>query len=223
MCIRDSTKWVFNNEEFYTDYFSITGEYRKEFPSINEQQRNFFQESSTCRRARIRELIQSIERCMETEKFLAIEKELGAEIIRFGELTKAAKSRLGKMEKEQEAGLYSEFEPEESSLREAEKKERAEQERIESEQKDLEARYIAKAEKLREEESAIRRRERDVFGAEDPLGELPKRIDAVSGDINRLQGKSGIYKAEEDEISDEERRIDEQLAEFARIEERVYG
>ncbi|MCY2685866.1 hypothetical protein [Salinimicrobium sp. TH3] len=218
-----NTKWVFNNEEFYTDYFSITGENRKEFPSINEQQRSFFQESSTCRRARIRELIQSIERCMETDKFLAIEKELGAEIVRIGELTTAAKSRLGKMETEQEAGLYSEFEPEENGLREAEKGERAESERIEAEQKDLEARYTAKTEKLREEESAIRRRERDVFGAEDPMGELPRRINAVSGDIDRLQGKSEKCKTEEDKISDEERRIDEQLAEFARIETRIYS
>lgn len=218
-----NTKWVFNNEEFYTDYFSITGENRKELPSINEQQRSLFQESSTCRRARIRELIQSIERCMETGEFLAIEKNFRAEISRIEELTKVAKSRLGKMEAEQEAGLYSEFEPEESSLREAEKKERAESHKIESKQKELEARYTTKAEKLREEESAIRRRERDVFGAENPLGELPRRINAVSGDINRLQGKYGKNQAEENEISDEERRIDEQLAEYARIEERVYG
>lgn len=218
-----NTKWVFNNEEFYTNYFSITGENRKEFPSINEQQRSFFQESSTCRRARINELIYSINRCMETEQFFGFEEKLGAEISRIGEHTKAAKSRLGKMEAEQEAGLYSEFEPEEKSLSEAEDTERAEHERIEAEQKDLEARYTAKAEELREEESTIRRRERDVFGAENPLTELPKRISAVSSDIERHHKKEGLAATEEDEISDEERRIDEQLAEFARIETRIYS
>lgn len=218
-----NTKWIFNNEEFYTNYFSITGENRRELSTINEQQRSLFQESSPCRRVRIKELIYGIKRSMESSQFEAVENRLREEVCRIGELTETARARLAEMEAEQEAGLYSEFEPEEKELRGAEEKERAEKEEIETRRSNLEKRYNSKAEKLRDEESAIRRRERDVFGAEDPLGELPRRIDAVSGDINRLQGKNGKDQAEEDEISDEERRVDEQLAEFARIETRIYS
>ncbi|MHA6279544.1 hypothetical protein ACXYMT_05130 [Salinimicrobium sp. CAU 1759] len=218
-----NTKWVFNHEEFYTDYFSITGENRREFPSINEQQRSFFQESSTCRRARIRELVYAIERSMETDQFHTVEEDLRVEVNRVGKLSEAARARLAEMETEQEADLYSEFEPEERSLREAEKRERTEYKKIEQRHKDLENRYNSKAEELRAEEQAIRARERDVFGVEDPLEHLPRRIKAVSGDIDRLQGKIGKQEAEEVKIGDEERRIDEQLEKFARIEAKLFS
>lgn len=217
----DNTKWAFNNEEFYTNYYSITSENRRELPSVDSEQRSIQQESSECRRARIRELILSIERFVETNEFGEIEQNLRDEIRRIEKLTESAKSRLAAMEEEQERGLYSEFTKEEKCLSEFERREWEESNKIEKQCKELEDRYNREATKLETEEGPIRERERNEFETLNPLEELPRRITSLSSEIRGFTKKITDQEIEIERLKLEERGIDVQLAEFDRIEARI--
>ena len=80
---------------------------------------------------------------------------------------------------------------------------------------------IVKREKLEEEESTIRSKERREFESEEPLKYLPNRIESLSGDIRRFKDKRKFEESGNDTVIQEERRIDVQLAEFDRIETRL--
>ncbi|MBE7641046.1 hypothetical protein GUB10_11940 [Salegentibacter sp. BLCTC] len=216
-----NTNWVFNNEEFYTDYLSITNTGRKKLHSLAEKQREFQQESFNCRAGRIRELIRTIKQCLESDTFKEIENQLRSEVERVGRLAESAKSGLARMEKEEKRGLYSEFEREEKKLAESESREQAASAELKCRYFVLEERYSRKAEELGEEESAIRRRERDVFGAENPFESLPRRTAGLENDIQRIKNQGKVQEGQTIQVGPEERGIDEQLEEFNRIETRL--
>lgn len=211
-------KWVYNNEEFHTKYIFVPRENEKELSEFDSEQKKLFTESVTCRKSRIRNLIYQIRTILGTKQYGNLKKNLESEIKRIEEFRKSAESRLGKMESTEKDRVYSEFAEEETELGRFEKKERERSQRITGDHSDLEERYLAKAEQLSEQEIPIRRREREEFGAENPIESLPGHRKALSNDIERIKNKRKNEESDGNKISEEERRIDVQLAEFDRIE-----
>lgn len=216
-----NTKWVYSNEEFRTSYSSVSNETEGELYSTDEEQKKLFSESLACRRSRIRNLIQRIKDLLETEQYRKIKTNLQTEVDRIERLRKSAESRLGEMETEEERRINSDIKKQERELRESEKVERQRGENIRKRYSDLEGRYNFKREKLEEEESTIRSKERREFESEEPLKYLPNRIESLSGDIRRFKDKRKFEESGNDTVIQEERRIDVQLAEFDRIETRL--
>jgi len=216
-----TVKWVYNNEEFNTEYLHISEEDKTELRESDEEQKKLLTESLACRRSRIRRLIRRIKRILETKQYRKIKADLQSEVDRIEGLRRSAESRLEEVERAEEGRIHLEFEAEERELSKKEKTVRQKTTELNKRYKTLEARYYSKRGKLKEEETAIRSREQRVFGCDDPATNLRTRTIALSNDIERLEGKRKIEGSKNESISDEERRIDEQLAEFARIETRL--
>lgn len=216
-----NTNLVFNNEEFYTDYLSITNTGRKELHALAEKQRGFQQESFNCRAGRIRELIRTIEQCLESDTFKEIENQLRSEVQRVERLAESAKSGLAEMEEHHGGEQYSEYKIKRDGIEESHKRERERSIEIECKYQILEERYNRKRGKIEAEELSIRRRERNVFGAENPFESLPRRTAGLENDIQRLKNQGKVQEGQTIQIGPEERKIDEQLEEFNRIETRL--
>lgn len=214
-------KWVYNNEEFHTKYIFVPRENEKELPEFDPEQKKLFTESFACRKSRIGNFIHQIRTILGTKQYGYLKDNLESEIERVEELRKAAATKLGKMEKVEKDRVYSEFTEEEKELGRFEKEERERSEQIKEDHSDLEERYFAKTEQLSEQEIPIRSREREEFGAESPIESLPRRRKALSNDIERLKNKRKNGESDNNKFSEEERRIDVQLAEFDRIETRL--
>ena len=145
------TKWLFNNEEAYTEYIPVTSGDSETLPHTDELQRRLFEENISCRTAEINSLIRSITRCLESRKYLEFERRIKLDLQRVKENTERERIKLLELQGEHRKRIEERFQNEREQLSEREIN-------FEIESKGLERRYLAKKEECRTEEENLDRK-----------------------------------------------------------------
>lgn len=173
----NNIKWIYNYEEECTKYIYATAKSSEGISPVDELQRRLFEENFECRRSQINNLIRTIRKNLASKQYREIEQEFELEISRVEANTKRAQYKLDtyregirdsvhqkfeSREKQlttQQEGIESDFERKSRVLRsDFEKKEREFKQRS----ADYEGRYIAKKEKLENEQRTIVNQQRAI-------------------------------------------------------------
>lgn len=231
------TKWIYNNEIEKADYFQFSkGNFRGVYDS-DEDQRKLSEEGFRCRKARLTNLIQSIDRIIRSEPYRNLESELRSEIQRVEGNTKRAESELEDLRNESiERGIS-----EHSERRRAlEQRRRALEERrskFRETTENYEGRYLRKSGELEQQEIGIDEEIRELaiaeeeyyFGGgktESAYSEVSRKYREEERDLDEsIQGlqrkirlleheKEGIRKNIESAPAELERRRGKLLADF---------
>lgn len=94
----DKTKWVFNYEQEITDYLRISKGNSEGISSIDEVQRQFYEETLRCRVSQIGNLVRSIKRCLESKPYREIDNAIRSEISRVERNTENNRERLQRIQ-----------------------------------------------------------------------------------------------------------------------------
>lgn len=207
--VTKNTKWVFNHVEQNTNYFQLSNRTSERILPIDSIEMGFFRESVTCRENQIRNLIRGLRKCVESQHYRNIEQNLESELSRAKGNAERERKRLEQLRIQHRESVESRFreaydilEREESefehSLEETQRQlyeeYNREQTDIERQHTNLEGRYLAKLESIRQEQTIINR---------------------------ELKSRPGVGRAEEDirrQFEPEEARIDNQLDSIKREE-----
>lgn len=142
------TKWIYNDLEERTDYIQVSKGNREEISSIDELQRQFFEESIACRKSQIGNLIRSISRCLEGQQYRNLVFQLEQELSRVKTNTERNRERLEQLRSEYRERVSERFR---NSFEQIENEERELAEHIEREREKLAGEYRAKVEVIEQE------------------------------------------------------------------------
>lgn len=177
-------KWVYNELEERTDFLQVSKGNREEILSIDEFEREFFQESLTCRKSQISNLIRSIGRSLEGQQYRNNVFQLEQELSRIETNTDRNRERLGQLRKEHRVRVTERFR---DSYEQIESQERELAEYIEREQGILANEYHGATEEIKRKD-----------------GNLETRYLKRRGELKNLQ-REIEYRTTETEISIDER------------------
>lgn len=226
--VTKNTKWVFNHVEQNTNYFQLSNRTSERIFQIDPIEMGFFRESVTCRENQIRNLIRGLRKCVESQHYRNIERQLESELSRVKENAERDRERLEQLRNQHRETVESRFtesydilEREESefehSVEDAQRKlyeeYNREQTAIEEQHDDLERRYLAKIESIREEQAIVNR-----------------EIKLRQGDGRTEEGIRREFESEEaridnqlDSIKREQRYIRESIQSESEFEENFEG
>ena len=215
-------KWVYNEIEANTEYIFVSEATNNGIWSIDDDQRNIFEESYKCRASQLKYLIRSVKRALESQSYNRTEQLFESEISRVEKATAAEQQRLGKLEtgidnevQLQYADQFIELDRQRGKLDESEKEFRR---HIEG----LEERYRTKDDKIRGEQEEIRgdqeglndikRRELENGGTEESIRERFRRageelrhdFEITSEDLKRSIDREIEYKGK---LSEDEAKL----------------
>ena len=149
------TEWIYSNEQQSANYIPSADGHSEDVPLISEEQRRNFKLTLKCRQAEVRSLISRIRRCLESEQFREINERNQRELSRVKGNTDKL---LRDIEREEGSYRQSVEEQEKIEIRDNSNTRRANQLVIEKHSgryRDLEARYIRKAEEISREQETI--------------------------------------------------------------------
>jgi hypothetical protein len=145
-------KWEYNGIEANTEYIRVSSGTSEGILEFDEDQRRIFEESLTCRKARLNNTLRTIRKCLGAEPYRRTEHHLESEISRIESATKTEQQRLDEMEasidqevREELAGRFQAIESEEGSFVKQENK-------FQQYALGLESRYLEKIREIREEQ-----------------------------------------------------------------------
>lgn len=224
----ERTKWLFNHEEANTNYLSISYGTSEGISVIDELQRELFEESFRCRAIQVRNLIRSIEKCLESEQYRHVVSNLRNEIQRVERNSASNQQRLFDIQRGLQEEVEAEFEAETERVKSEETSEYAEfrskRQAIERKYSELEGRYNTKRESLIDEQSKIEELERGI----EP--ESQSEIKRIEEYLERLGFGNRSLEERIEEIRDEEidfeREVEYQERGIEREKdevERIYG
>lgn len=179
-----NTKWVYNELEERTDFLQVSKGNREEILSIDEFERDFFQESLACRKSQISNLIRSVGRSLEGQQYRNNVFQLEQELSRVKANTDRNRERLEQLRKEHRDRVTERFR---DSYEQIEREEREFTEYIEREQGKLANEYNGAAEEIKRKD-----------------GNLETRYLTRRAELKNLQREIG-HQATETEISIHER------------------
>lgn len=148
-------KWEYNGIEANTEYIRVSSGTSEGILEFDEDQRRIFEESLTCRKARLNNTLRTIKRCLQSEPYRRAEHDFESEISRIEKATESVKQELRELEERYNQEVFSEFAGEYEALELQEKEFESEQERFQEDFKGLEERYITKISDIRDEQDAI--------------------------------------------------------------------
>lgn len=242
-------KWEYNGIEANTIYISVSSGTSEGILEFDEDQRRIFEESITCRKARLNNTLRTIKKCLQSESYRRAEHDFESEISRIERATKAEREGLGEMEGRFEREIHSRFK---SQFDDLERKGEVIEERranLEQESKDLETRYFNKKRELDQEEANLSRSVREHSNLGESSEEIRTKfrvrkvqigtesesirsaIDRIRGEIKGLpetfkqleiQAKGG-FENDRRKLEEEESRIESEIdnfGEYAKEEER---
>lgn len=170
--VTKNTKWVFNHVEQNTNYFQLSNRTSERILPIDSIEMGFFRESVTCRENQIRNLIRGLRKCVESQHYRNIERNLESELSRAKGNAKRERERLEQLRIQHRESVESRFRESydilereerefEHSVEDAERhlyeEYNGEQTAIEQRYADLEGRYFAKIESINEEQAVVNR------------------------------------------------------------------
>lgn len=138
------TKWIFNNEFDSTPYVPTSGSHNPGISESDEIQEGIYEETLSCRRAQIGNLIRSINRCLESEHYSRDEESARRKLEDASKTTEGLRKGYEKVREGAEARA---FEPFEQELKNVEER----REGIRNKETELEERYRAKRAEIDED------------------------------------------------------------------------
>lgn len=218
------TKWIYNYEEQHTEYLSIPTTSEDRVHELDSKQREFFEESFSCRKARINNLIFSIRKCLETEQFRGVISDFESEINRIEENTERDRNRLLQLHENIRRGVDSANQKSVNEFESRRRKFEIEKANFRDRYSDLEERYIATKKELDREERIVdikcRGMEQEKGGNGETFEEIKRRIES---DFIKEEEDSRRISNELEQLSEkfeeEERRIRREFEFFERSEQ----
>lgn len=98
------TRWIYNFDYDSTEFISDSNSNIEGIPTINDDQRDLLKESLKCRTAQINNLIRSIRKCMDSERFKSASRSIESEILRNEDNTERERNDLEQKEELLERG-----------------------------------------------------------------------------------------------------------------------
>lgn len=253
--VTKNTKWVFNYVEQNTNYFQLSDRNSKAILPIDSIEMGFFRESVTCRANQIRNIIRGIRKCVESQHYDNIERKLESELSRVKDNTERDRERLEQLRIQHRKSVESRFkkaydnlEREESEFeytledakRQLYEEYNGEQTNIEGQETNLEGRYLAKLESIREEQAIIIRElksrqgaggtEEDIrrkFESEeariiDELNSIKRQERDIEGSIQSESRFEESFEGQRLQLENEEREFDKEITKFERDEQEEF-
>jgi hypothetical protein len=93
-------KWIYNELEANTEYIPVSEGNSEGIPPIDEIQRKLFEESYTCRAAKINNLVRNINKCLRSKSYRGTEQLFKSELSRVTQNRERAQQKLGEMEEQ---------------------------------------------------------------------------------------------------------------------------
>lgn len=242
-------KWEYNGIEANTEYIRVSSGTSEGILEFDEDQRRIFEESLTCRKARLNNTLRTIKRCLQSEPYRRAEHDFESEISRIERATKAEREGLEEMEERFEREIYARFEAKFDDLeRELEDIEER-RANLEEESKDLETRYFNKRREFDQEEADISRsiREHSDLGESSEGVRTKFRVrkaqfgtesESIKNAITRIRGEikglpeafkqleiqaKGRFEKDRGKLEEEEKGLESEIdnfGEYAKEEER---
>ncbi|PVW11999.1 coiled-coil domain-containing protein [Marixanthomonas spongiae] len=106
---RSKVKWVYNESEANTKYIFISETTDNGVRSIDDNQREIFEESYKCRASQIKYLIRTVKRALESQSYKRTEQLFESEISRVKKSTRTEQKRLEEMEARIDKEVRSQF------------------------------------------------------------------------------------------------------------------
>lgn len=150
-------KWEYNGIEANTKYIRVSSGASEGILEFDEDQRRIFEESLTCRKARLNNTLRTIKKCLQSEPYRRAEHNFESEISRIERATKKARSRLEEMEESYDREIREELEGRLQSIELQKSEFRKAEIRFQEETTNLENRYNDKIRGVREEQNAIKK------------------------------------------------------------------
>lgn len=242
-------KWEYNGIEANTKYIRVSSGTTEGILEFDEDQRRIFEESLTCRKARLNNTLRTIKRCLQSEPYRGAEHDFESEISRIESATKAERQGLEDLEARFDKEVHTQFKYQFDDVERNGEVIAERRANLEDESKDLETRYFNKRGEFDQEETDISRSIKEHSN----LGEASERIraesrirkieieaesesiknaiDRIRGEIKGLpeafkqleiQAKDG-FESDRGNLEDEERGVESEIdnfGEYAKEEER---
>ena len=217
-----NTKWIYNYVESSTQYVYVPTFSGEGIPSIDEQQRKFLEESFKCRKSQISNLIRTITRCLESQRYGTIESEFRQEISRVETNTIEHQSKLESLREECRKRALIGIGPRvEEAARDKERFE-IEEGDIDRNFKDLERRYRQKKSDIEREQREIDQKIRNLDegrshesegegingnSIERRRREIERLTKELRGNIRLANDRIEQFRKEEEELPDRNNKL----------------
>ncbi|MFK5982730.1 MAG: hypothetical protein QM499_07445 [Flavobacteriaceae bacterium] len=209
-------KWIYNELEANTKYIPVSKGNTEGLPPIDEEQRKLFEESYSCRAAKINNLVRDINKCLRSESYRRVERLFESEL-----------SRVTKNRQRNQQGLE---ELEESNREEALTRNRKSHQKVKDKYEDLEKRYNNKNQDLQQATEAYDSDQRIRESIEYYIEQEKATIERIEQETNEFDKRIEFEESKMgervwDEFSREtelvEKRIEEIRSEDKGIEDKI--
>ncbi|MBB6003202.1 hypothetical protein [Arcicella rosea] len=191
------TKWIFNNEEQNTSYFSISSSFGKRVSTTDEFTGGIHEETFKCRRSQIGNLIRAFERCLEQESYISIKQRLELEILEVENNTERESKQLRELQGEFEARIKGEFEDEEEEFRGRYENFRAEEVRVEGLYNEEQSKFEIETKRINSE---TRELEKSIKSVESLIREYQDEIRQITEDSQTINRRREDFRGCQEEI-----------------------
>jgi hypothetical protein len=151
------TKWEYNGIEANTNYVPISSGTSAGILEPDEEQRRIFEEGYACRKSRLSNTLRTIKRCLGAKPYRRAEREFEQQISRIEKATKRTLEELGRLEETARKEVDLRFAARRTAIEVAVENFEQSENQFESEEADLEGRYFAKDQEIRENHDQILR------------------------------------------------------------------
>lgn len=219
----NKVKWVYNEIEANTNYIFVSETADNGVWSIDDDQRNIFEESYKCRASQLKYLIRTVKRALESQSYKRTEHLFRSEISRIEKATASEQQRLGELEARMDSEVRDQFTEQLVDVEKQKRKLDDSESEFQGYSKGLDERYQLKREEIEVEQQGInddKRAELENGGTEESIRQRFNGASKKSGeDFERAAGnfeqniQRGIKSQEE--LSQE---TGELTGSFARLE-----
>lgn len=211
-------KWEYNGIEASTKYLRVSSGTSKGILEFDEDQRRIFEESLTCRKARLNNTLRTIKRCLQSEPYRRAEHDFKSEISRIERATKAERQGLEDVERRFENEIRTQLAGEFEAIK-------SEEETFQEYCSNMESRYTKKAKELEIEQEGVDELTEEILNgnkSEDRIRtefeeqqqtieqEFIERTERTRNSITRENKNLEFYKRKASAITDEFRELEEQ-------------
>ncbi len=183
------TKWIYNSYEESNNYVSIPIADPKGISSIDQEQRDLFEESFLCRQSQIKNLIRSIGRCLESKQYREIESGFRDEIFRVEENSRRNRARLDQLRADHRSTVFERIKNELGDYERERESFESEESEFQRNSGELELRYKSRKSQLEREAKEIERELRGEDEIENGNGigvtERRRRNKVTKGDLRK--------------------------------------
>ena len=198
------TEWIYNYEQEITEYIPIPQSNSEGIQLIDEIQRKLFEESFKCRAAQIGNLIRTITKCLGSELYTTIERDIRSEFPRVEENTRKSNEQWSRICEDRRTEINNKYS---HRIREIESK-RSQVDQAETnfreDYRNLEKRYLKKKRELEGEEQTLLESELLLAENEEGIRRIinyeEHSIREIIGELDELETKGRDFEQYRDEL-----------------------